>query len=124
MTKENEYVRKLLESNPWLVGKYEMKIEKYGRRVKVNFICINDYLYEIIAGYSGFHWITITEGGNHFMVGGDVKEQYLNIFNDWTKPTQEENDYFNMLYGRKLPWSEEKPFVDVNSDILRVDTYG
>lgn len=34
-----------------------------------------------------------------------------NYFNDWTKPTQNELDYFEICEGYHLPWSEEQPFI-------------
>lgn len=32
-------------------------------------------------------------------------------FNDWCKPTQDELNYFEMVEGYRLPWSEEHPLI-------------
>lgn len=32
-------------------------------------------------------------------------------FSDWERPKQEERDYFEMITGHKIPWSEDKPLV-------------
>lgn len=32
-------------------------------------------------------------------------------FNDWCKPTQDELNYFEMVGGYRLPWSEEYPLI-------------
>jgi hypothetical protein len=35
----------------------------------------------------------------------------LQYFEDWTKPTEQEKDYFEMIYGVRIPWSVDTPFV-------------
>lgn len=51
---------------------------------------------KLILDYSDFKYIT------------NKLEQYFSI---WTHPTRQEMDYYEMIHGYRLPWSEEHPFI-------------
>lgn len=38
-------------------------------------------------------------------------EDLVHYFNNWKQPTKEEMDYYELVNGYRLPWSEENPFV-------------
>lgn len=35
----------------------------------------------------------------------------LRYFIDWKQPTEQEKDYFEMIYGVRVPWSVDTPFM-------------
>lgn len=48
---------------------------------------------------------------NLFDIYPNTSKCLLQYFEDWTKPTKLELDYFEMVEGYSLPWSEESPLV-------------
>lgn len=72
-----------------------------------------DFTFEHSLYFSFINWDN--KNGDSLILEFDTDEftenKLENYFINWKQPTQEEKDYFEMIEGFKIPWSEEHPFI-------------
>lgn len=120
----NEQIKLIVEKNPWLLKMDYVDLNPEGALPACwdgdidysnpfNLCVVFDCHFTV--GWV-FYSIDVRDGhigsdGNQICSDNKPTEIALQHFVDWTRPTQEENDYFAMIYGHRLPWSKEEPFV-------------
>lgn len=76
---------------------------------------VSDMLYSdstsmyLITQTGGEKTKTLLITNDHYQSEDSVKVD--DHFQDWLRPTEQEKDYFEMIYGVRIPWSEEHPYI-------------
>lgn len=68
-------------------------------------------IWKLLKGSCEYNNAIGSEPGAYFYYDFIVKLSDLGYFKDWKRPTEEEQDYFEMVEGYRLPWSEHNPFI-------------
>jgi hypothetical protein len=80
-----------------------VRVEAFSLSNLNSILCINDR--------NSLLMFTDTEGWSSksvILVGKDLNrgtDDVCSMFEDWKTPTQEEKDYFKMIYGMTIPWN-------------------
>lgn len=111
----NEAVKHVVEKNRWLLEMEYVDLNPEEGIPK----CWNGSPYPLQKGnliasitYSSNKILHLyIEGDNQHIFIANCKIKDSTDFNDVTKPTEQEKDYFEMIYGVRIPWSEDQPLV-------------
>jgi hypothetical protein len=109
-------IKPIVDKNPWLL---KMDFVRMSSEERIRFWRgAEDYTEEgNLRVVIRKHKITTVyianfDGGDIDLVLSNKPVEGLNgYFKDVVKPTQEERDYFEMIHGVRIPWSEDQPLV-------------
>lgn len=119
---KNEQIKIFVEKNPWLLRMDYVDLNSedelpacwngsFNFETKNNLTSFLDTNKDLITFCVDINMPEKVKYYTELVVKNKPTEKLLQHFVDWTRPTQAENDYFAMIYGHRLTWSEEEPFI-------------
>ena len=108
------------ESNPWFIdAKGDTKENSY-RFFRIETCPDTSYVIDLSEKTVGFRggvsssWFISSEDSTFEVNSDNVLEDY---FTNYRKPTQQEAEMFEVLFGIRLPWDYENPLVFPNLNV-------